>query len=193
MKRLNVIRYIRMKIIPLIIFFFLSFNLYAKTGSVTGLELPRFVSLKSNEVNLRVGPSTNYPIELMYVTKNLPVEIIDEFDAWRKIKDHKETIGWLHKSLIQGDRFVLTGYKNDNDVDLYNRPNGSIIGVIKKNNILDLKNCILYWCKVSHGDISGWVIKKNIWGVYETEVYNSKFYQPLLNQYWKILNSKFLN
>ncbi len=182
-----------MKIIPLILFVLFNFNVYAKTGSVTGLEIPRFVSLKSNEVNLRVGPSTNYPIELMYVTKNLPVEVIDEFDAWRKIKDHKGTTGWLHKSLIQGERFVLTNLTNVSNVNLYNRPNGRIIGVIKKNNILNLKNCILYWCKVSNRNITGWVIKKNIWGVYEAEIYNSKFYQPLLNQYWKILNSKFLN
>ena len=125
-----------MKIIFFILLFTVSFNLHAKTGSVTGLEIPRFVSLKSNEVNLRVGPSTNYPIELMYKTKNLPVEIIDEFDAWRKIKDHNRTIGWLHKSLIQGERFVLTGYDNNKNVDLYNRPNGSVIGAIKKNNIL---------------------------------------------------------
>ena len=125
-----------MKIIFLILFFLVSFSLHGKSGSVTGLEIPRFVSLKSNEVNLRVGPSTNYPIKLMYITKNLPLEIIDEFDAWRKIKDHNKTIGWLHKSLIQGERFVLTGYKNDTDVALFNRPNGSVIGVIKKNNIL---------------------------------------------------------
>ena len=135
----------------------------------------------------------NYPIELKYVTKNLPVEIIDEFDAWRKIKDHNRTIGWLHKSLIQGERFVLTGYENDNDVDLYNRPNGSIIGAIKKNNILDLKRCVLYWCKLSHENINGWVLKKNIWGIYKAEIYNNKFYQPIVNQYWKVLNSKLFN
>jgi SH3-like domain-containing protein len=91
-------RVILMKIIFFILLFTVSFNLNAKTGSVTGLDIPRFVSLKSNEVNLRVGPSTNYPIELTYITKNLPVEVIDEFDAWRKIKDHQKTIGWLHKS-----------------------------------------------------------------------------------------------
>ena len=182
-----------MKIITLILFFLLSFNLHAKTGSVTGLEIPRFVSLKSNEANLRVGPSTNYPIKLMYVTKNLPVEIIDEFDTWRKIKDHNRTVGWLHKSLIKGERFVLTGYNNNNDLDLYNRPNGSIIGAVKKNNILDLKRCVLYWCKLSHENINGWVLKKNIWGIYETEIYNNKFYQPILNQYWNVLNSKLFN
>ena len=101
-----------MKIISLILFFLLSFSLNAKTGSVTGLEIPRVVSLKSNEVNLRVGPSTNYPIELTYVTENLPVEIIDEFDVWRKARDHNGTIGWLHKRLIIGERFILTGYKS---------------------------------------------------------------------------------
>ena len=182
-----------MKIIFAILLFTVSFNLHAKTGSVTGLDIPRFVSLKSNEVNLRVGPSTNYPIELTYTTKNLPVEVIDEFDAWRKIKDHQNTIGWLHKSLIQGDRFILTGYKNNNNVNLYNRPNGNIIGVIKKNNILDLKNCILHWCKVSLENINGWVLKKNIWGIYEFEIYNDKLYQPILNLYWRVLNSKYFN
>jgi SH3-like domain-containing protein len=182
-----------MKIISFILIFTVSFNLHAKTGSVTGLDIPRFVSLKSDEVNLRVGPSTNYPIELTYITKNLPVEIIDEFDTWRKIKDHQKTIGWLHKSLIQGDRFILTGYKNNNNVDLYNRPNGNIIGLIKKNNILNLKNCILHWCKVSLKNINGWVLKRNIWGIYEFEIYNDKLYQPILNLYWKVLNSKFFN
>ena len=83
-------------------------KLYAETGLVTGLKIPRFVSLKSNDVNLRVGPSINYPIDIKYIQKNLPIEIIDEFDVWRKIKDHEKNIGWLHKSLIKGDRFVLT-------------------------------------------------------------------------------------
>ena len=110
-----------------------------------------------------------------------------------KIKDHNRTIGWIQKSLIKGERFVLTSYENDNDVDIYNRPNGSIIGAIKKNNILDLQRCVLYWCKLSHENINDWVLKRNIWGIYETETYNNKFYQPILNQYWKVLNSKLFN
>ena len=179
-----------MKLLPLIFFLCLSFNLYGKTGSVTGLDIPRFVSLKSNDVNLRVGPSTNYPIRLKYITQNLPVEIIDEFDVWRQARDHNGTIGWLHKSLIKGERYILTGYKNEKEINLYNRPNGKIIGVIKKNNILDLKMCILNWCKVSQNKIKGWLLKKNVWGVYDFEIYNAKFYQPIINQYWTILNSK---
>jgi len=179
-----------MRLLFIIFFVCISFNLYGKTGSVTGLEIPRFVSLKSNDVNLRVGPSTNYPIQLKYISQNLPVEIIDEFDVWRKARDHNGMIGWLHKSLIKGERFILTGYKNEKEINLYNRPNGKIIGVIKKNNILDLKMCIINWCKVSQNKIKGWLLKKNVWGVYDFEIYNTKFYQPIINQYWTILNSK---
>ena len=178
-----------MKLIIVVFFVCISFNSYGKTGSVTGLDIPRFVSLKSNDVNLRVGPSTNYPIRLKYITQNLPVEIIDEFDVWRQARDHNGTIGWLHKSLIKGERYILTGYKNEKEINLHNRPNGKIIGVIKKNNILDLKMCIINWCKVSQNKIKGWLLKKNIWGVHDFEIYNSKFYQPIIDQYWKILNS----
>ena len=179
-----------MRLIFIVFFVCISFDLYGKTGSVTGLEIPRFVSLKSNDVNLRVGPSTNYPIRLKYITQNLPVEIIDEFDVWRQARDHNGTIGWLHKSLIKGERFILTGYKNEKEINLYNRPNGKIIGIIKKNNILDLEICLINWCKVSQNKIKGWLLKKNVWGVYDFEIYNTKFYQPIINQYWTILNSK---
>ena len=182
-----------MKLIALIFFLCISLNLYGKTGSVTGLEIPRFVSLKSNDVNMRVGPSVNYPIKLKYVFQNYPLEIIDEFDVWRKSRDHEGNIGWVHKSLIKGDRFILVNHNTNGDVNLYNIPNGKIIGIIKKNNILDLNICILDWCKVTQNNFSGWLLKKNIWGVYDAEIYNVKFYQHLINQYWKILNSKLLN
>ena len=85
---------------------FICFNLLKsvwKKGPVTNLGLPRFVSLKSDDVNLRVGPSMNYPIELKYTQNDLPIEVIDEYDVWRKVKDHENNIGWLHKeSLIKG-------------------------------------------------------------------------------------------
>tara|TARA_S200000501_G_scaffold232127_1_gene217722 strand:- start:979 stop:1521 length:543 start_codon:yes stop_codon:yes gene_type:complete len=177
-----------MKLIILIFILCFSFNLYGKTGSVTGLDIPRFVSLKSNDANIRVGPSVNYPIKLKYVFQNLPLEIIDEFDVWRKSKDHEGNIGWIHKSLIKGDRFILINHDINRDINLYNIPNGKIIGIIKKNNILELSLCILDWCRVTQNNFSGWLLKKNTWGVYEAEIYNVKFYQPLINQYWNLLN-----
>jgi SH3-like domain-containing protein len=174
-------------------YLFFSLNVFAKTGEVTGLDIPRFVSLKSNDINLRVGPSTNYPINIKYLTKNLPVEVIDEFDVWRKIKDYKNNYGWLHKSLIKGNRFVLTNEKKNLGLNIYNRPNSKIIGIIKKNNILELNKCLKDWCNISYNNFSGWIKKENIWGVYEKEIYNIKFYQPLINQYWRILDSKWFN
>ena len=182
-----------MKLTPLIFLLCISLNLYGKTGSVTGLEIPRFVSLKSDDANIRVGPSVNYPIKFKYVFQNMPLEIIDEFDVWRKSKDHEGNIGWIHKSLIKGDRFILVNNNTNIDVNLYNIPNGKIVGIIKKNNVLDLNVCILDWCRVTQNNLSGWLLKKNTWGVYENEIYNVKFYQPFINQYWKILNSRYLN
>ena len=168
-------------------------NLYANKGPVTNLDMPRFVSLKSNDVNLRIGPSINYPIELKYIQINLPVEIIDEFDVWRKIKDSENNTGWLHKSLIKGDRFVLTVNKKRSAKNILNRPNGNPIGMVEKNNILKLESCLKNWCLVSHQKITGWVSKDFIWGVYATEVYNKSFLQPIIDQYWKALDSKFFN
>ena len=182
-----------MKFISLIFFIFFSFNLYGKTGSVTGLEIPRFVSLKSNDVNIRVGPSVNYPIKLKYIFQNLPIEIIDEFDVWRKSRDYEGNIGWVHKSLIKGERYILTGNKINSNIDLFSIPNGKVKGIVKKKNILKLKSCTLNWCKVSKGSTIGWVLKDDIWGIYKNEIYNIKFYQPLINQYWKVLNSRILN
>ena len=83
-----------MKILIFIYILFFSFYTFGKSGSVTGLDIPRFVSLKSDNVNLRVGPSTNYPITLKYITENLPIEIIDEFDSWRKTRDHENVRFW---------------------------------------------------------------------------------------------------
>ena len=181
------------KIIILILFLFISLNNYAKTGSVTGFDLPRFVSLKSNDVNLRVGPSVNYPIKLKYIQKNLPIEIIDEFDVWRKIQDHENNIGWIHKSLIKGDRFILTVNNNENVKNIHNRPNGKLIGIIKSNNILNLEICLIDWCYISYKETSGWISKDYIWGVYKDEIYNRSFYQPIINQYWKFLENEFFN
>ena len=182
-----------MQLIPLIFFLCFSLNLYGKTGSVTGLDIPRFVSLKSDDANIRVGPSVNYPIKLKYVFQNLPLEIIDEFDVWRKSRDHEGNIGWIHKSLIKGDRYILTGHHSKLDIKLFSRPNGKVTGLIKNNNILELNSCTINWCKVSKDSVRGWVFKKNIWGVYESEIYKTRFFQPLINQYWKVLNSKWFN
>ena len=76
----------------------------ANIGKETGLEIPRYVSLKSDDANIRVGPSKNYPIEIKYIKKNYPLKVLDEYKEWRKVEDFDKNIGWIHKSLISGIR-----------------------------------------------------------------------------------------
>ena len=91
----------------------LTFSLNAQNkGEVTGFNIPRFVSIKSDDSNLRVGPSMNYPILIKYIQKNMPLEIIDEYDVWRQVKDFHNQTGWIHKSLLKGDRYVIISYQN---------------------------------------------------------------------------------
>jgi SH3-like domain-containing protein len=172
----------------LFILIFFSFDSFAEKGKVTKLDIPRFVSLKSNDINLRVGPSENYPIAVKYIQKNLPVEIIKEFKLWRQIKDYDGNIGWIRKNLLRSERYVLTNSKGT----IYNRPNGKVIGLIKKRNVVKLIKCLPDWCYITHKDIKGWIYKENIWGIYSEELYNLNFMQPLINIYWGILGGKWL-
>ena len=177
-----------LKIILFIFYFsFSNFNLNAETiGSDSGYKIPRFVSLKSNESNLRIGSSKNYPIVLKYTVKNLPIEIVDEYDAWRKISDNLGNQGWIHRSLLKGDRFALIKKKNQISTKIYSNPMGIQIGEIGKLNIVKIKICLKNWCKISFDKYNGWINKENLWGIYKYETINIPFYQPLINQVWKI-------
>ena len=168
-------------------FFFILFVNYKTNaeniGSDSSYKIPRFVSLKSDKVNLRVGSSTNYPIKLTYNTKNLPIKITDEYESWRKIIDINGNEGWIHKNLTIGDRYAII-YKNNSK--LYNYPNGLIIGEIGKNNIVKINRCLLQWCSINFKNIKAWIKKNKLWGVFEDEKFNNPFYQSLINRYWNI-------
>ena len=161
-----------------------SFTSAETLGNKTGLKIPRFVSLKSDNSNLRVGPSKNYPIKLRYIVANTPVEIIDEYQDWRKINDYEGNEGWLHKSLIKGKRFAIVNPPYQEGLQVFNNPKGNNIGKIGKKNILEVKTCLMHWCKIKYGKNTGWVNKLNLWGVYEKEIINIPFYQPIINIIW---------
>ena len=168
-------------------FFFSSFNLFAENiGSDTGYRIPRFVSLKSNETNLRIGSSTNYPIILKYIIKSLPVEVNDEYHVWRKINDIEGNEGWIHKTLLKGERFAIIKQSNKPAIHVYSKPKGKIIGEVGKYNIVKINTCLDQWCKINFNKNNGWINKEYLWGVYKNEKINVPFYQPLINQIWKI-------
>ena len=172
----------------LLVAFYLNVSNANQTGKETGLELPRYVSLKSNDANIRVGPSKNYPIIIKYIIKNYPLKIIEEYKDWRKIQDFQNNIGWIHRSLIKSERHgIIVSDKKDN-VTIFNTEGGKIIGEITLGSIIYLNKCKKKWCLLSKDNHSGWIKKKYIWGVKENEEFNIGFLQILSDYYIKSIN-----
>ena len=161
----------------------------ADIGKETGLEIPRYVSLKSNDANIRVGPSKNYPIEIKFIKKNYPLKILEEYEDWRKVEDFQKNFGWIHKSLISGTRTGIILSNEKKTIKLLNTLNGNVIGEIGRGNIVYLEKCKIDWCLVSFGNYRGWIDKKNIWGIKEKEIINISFIQKFEDLYWKSVNS----
>lgn len=140
-------------------------------GSVSGLPLPRFASLKSDNVFVRTGPSMDYPIRWIYKRDGLPVEIIQEYDSWRKIRDSRGDGGWIHKILLSGQRTAeITGMET---VKLYEDDDLAVPVVkIEPKVIVDVIECQKLLCQVENKPHAGWIEKKYLWGVYGSEVFN---------------------
>ena len=161
----------------------------AEIGKETGLEIPRYISLKSNDANIRVGPSKNYPIQIKYIKKNYPLKVLEEYEDWRKVEDFQKNFGWIHKSLISGTRTGIVLSNDNKTIKLLNTLNGNVIGEIGSGNIVFLEKCKIDWCLVSFGDYRGWIDKKNIWGVKEKEIIKINIFQRFEDLYWKSVNS----
>jgi len=144
-----------------------SFPCYA---GETGLPIPRFVSLRSDEVNMRTGPGNRYPIEWIYKKTNLPVEIINEFDTWRKIRDITGDEGWVHQSMVSGNRTTLV---TEEIRTLHTESNrkSRVTARFEPGVIVSVKECIPAWCAVSAEGFEGWMEKTSLWGVYKNEVF----------------------
>ncbi len=137
----------------------------------TGLPLPRFVTLRADEVNLRTGPGTRYPIDWVYRRRGLPVEIIDEFDTWRRIRDWQGTEGWVHQSMVQGQRGILvTGKRHI----LRRRPEPAAPGValVDAGVVGVLRRCQVDWCEVTVASFTGWMERDAFYGLYPGEAVN---------------------
>ena len=162
-----------------------SFGYANNIGVETGLKLPRYVSFKSDESNLRVGPSKNYPIILVYNVANFPIKIIDEFEDWRKIIDFKDNIGWVHKSLIRAERYGVVVSESEKKVIIFNSIESKKIGEIEKGAVVLISKCKVDKCKIGYNDYSGWIKKKYIWGVDQEEKFNINLLQTLVDHFNK--------
>lgn len=141
----------------------------------SGLVLPRMASLRSNMINARSGPGSRYPISWVYRQKHAPVEIVAEFELWRKIKDWKGAESWVHKSMLIGKRsakFITPGENN-----IYSKPdyNSKVIARAEEEVVGSVVKCPQNssFCLLEFEDsIKGWVPKKELFGIYADEVIN---------------------
>lgn len=143
-------------------------------GRVTGLAIPRFVSLKSSAARLRVGPSTDYPITWLYVTAGLPLEIVAESDNWRMVRDADGAVGWMSAALLAGQRTAIVGHWLAANTPLRSAPSATAPerASLQSGVLVRLRHCDGSWCEVTirqHG-IGGYVRQVDLWGVYRNEV-----------------------
>ena len=146
-------------LIIFVLFFFILFYFPKSFAN----ESKNFLSLKNNEVNLRQGPSFEYPIKFIYKKKYLPVEILDKSETWRKIKDFKNNSGWIHASQLSKKKSAIC--KKNNSV-LYKKPTifSKPIAKLEIGRLVLIKKCKAKWCKITSGDYGGWVFKNTLWG-----------------------------
>jgi SH3-like domain-containing protein len=136
----------------------------------SGLPIPRFVSLRSNEVNLRTGPGLTYPIDWIYKRDGMPVEVIEEFDTWRKIRDWQGTEGWVHQSMLDGKRdFLITGERRT--MRLAPEMDARPAARLEPGVIGQLFECDPVWCRAEVQGYRGWLKREWFWGTYPSETF----------------------
>lgn len=141
----------------------------AQAADKTALPVPRFVTLRSDKVNVRTGPGEQYPIDWVFTRKDMPVEIVAEFNHWHRIRDVEGTEGWVQERMVTGKRAVIV--RGQQRV-LRDRPTGdaAIVARAEPGVIAKLLECQPGWCRVEAAGVSGWLKREEIWGVYPGEV-----------------------
>ncbi|MEL6644396.1 MAG: SH3 domain-containing protein [Pseudomonadota bacterium] len=138
-------------------------------GQVTNLPMPRFVSLKAAEGNVRRGPSLSHRIDWVFTKRNMPLEVVGEYGHWRRVRDREGAGGWMHYSLLSGTRTIIV---DEDMLALKSQPDPSSatvahaeVGVIAR-----LGDCNIDWCRIIAGGQRGWVPKSTLWGVKPDEI-----------------------
>lgn len=153
---------------------------FAQSSSkgASGLPLPRFVSLKSKSVNMRIGPSTDYAVSWRYTKAGVPVEIIQEYENWRRIRDADGTEGWVNQALVSGERTAVAapwmrGKGEDIYVNMRRDPqsNAQIVARVQPGAMFKLSECTGDWCRADAGKVTGWVSQGEVWGAYPGEAF----------------------
>lgn len=147
-------------------------------GTASGLPLPRYVSLKADRVNLRAGPGTDYPTTWVYRQAGLPLEVVKEFEGWRQVRDSEGTTGWVLQSFLSGRRTALVApwdAKADAKpeqipIRYSDSERSSPVVYVEPGVIANVQSCDSRWCQVSIESYRGYLLQKQLWGVYPNEI-----------------------
>ena len=146
--------------------------------SASGLPLPRFVTLKAKKINLRVGPGKDYAISWRYMKAGLPVEIIQEYDNWRRIRDADGAEGWVFHSMLSGERGAIAApWMKSKGTDVFvnmrtdARETGAVVARLQPGVVIKLDQCTGDWCHAEAPGVEGWLNQGEIWGAYPGEAF----------------------
>jgi len=147
-------------------------SLVAQAGGAhaaeSGLPIPRFVTLRSDKVNVRAGPGVQYPVEWVFERKGMPVEVIAEHENYRKVRDIEGTVGWVHQNLLSSRRgIVVSGAIRA--LRREPRDGSSMLARVEPDVVGQLLGCGGPWCRVEVGGYRGWLKRTEFWGVYPDE------------------------
>lgn len=141
-------------------------------GDSTGLQVPRFVSLKSDRVNVRVGPNRDQDVRWVYTRAGMPVEIVAEFENWRRIRDWEGSEGWVYHALLSGKRTAVVVPKEKEElVPLFDSANAEsgLVARLQGGVLMTLKSCDGKWCRVAGKNFDGYIRQERVWGAYPNE------------------------
>lgn len=148
------------------------------TPGASGQPVPRFVSLKSDRVNLRQGPGTEYPTSWVFRRAGLPVEVVKEFENWRQVRDAEGTTGWVASATLSGRRTALVmpwqvkpGEPVPDAVALRNddREGAGAVAFVEAGVLASIIGCDGKWCRISVGGFRGYIEQTKLWGAYPGE------------------------
>ena len=144
------------KIILILLFFFSYVNVFSNEEY--------FLTLRNEKVNLRQGPSFDYPVKIFYKKKYLPVLVQEKSDNFRKIRDHENNSGWIHISQLSKKKAAIV---IDDDLILFSSSTiySNPVALIKKGRLVKIKKCKENWCKIITGEFKGWIKKESLWGL----------------------------
>lgn len=141
-------------------------------ATTSGLPVPRYVSLKSDHVNVRAGPTKDNDVAWVYTRTGLPVEITAEYENWRRVRDSEGAEGWVYHSLLSGRRTAVVTMKSKDDLaPIYERPEATsaVAARLQAGVMAQVKRCNNGWCRVIGAGFDGWIEQQRLWGVYADE------------------------